>query len=165
MSYCPAVLLPYWRIPVLIHVIVLIAAIFTGFLLLRFAGHYRRSAMRHAPVIIVAMAAILFAARGMTLAALMFAVGAVALWFFSNHPPPKRARQARSPPPMGSTKMSEAQARAILGVPPGASEADIRSAFRRCMARAHPDQGGSTEEAARISAARDTLLRRPSPFR
>jgi hypothetical protein len=151
---------------VLIHVIVLIAAIFTGFLLLRFAGHYRRSAMRHAPVIIIATAAILFAARGMTLLALMFAGGAAALWFFSNQSPPRRVREARRPPPpMGSTKMSEAQARAILGVPPGASEADIRSAFRRCMARAHPDQGGSTEEAARISAARDTLLRRPSPFR
>src|SRR5262245_14891065 len=99
MPYCPTALLPYCPIPVLIHVIVLIAAIFAGFLLLRFAGHYRRSAMRYAPVIIVAMAAILFAARGMTLLALMFASGAAALWFLSNLPPPKRVRESRSPPP------------------------------------------------------------------
>jgi lysylphosphatidylglycerol synthetase-like protein (DUF2156 family) len=148
----------------LTHVLVLVAAIFTGLLLLRLAGQQRRSAMRYAPVIIVAMAAILFAARGRLLLALLFGAGAAAIWFLSNLPP-RRATQERRRP-MGSTAMSEAQARAILGVAPGASEADIRSAFRRCMARAHPDQGGSTEEAARISAARDTLLKRTwTPFR
>ena len=57
------------------------------------------------------------------------------------------------------TAIGEAEARAVLGVPPGASEDDIRRAWKRAMTRAHPDQGGTEGLAARVNAARDRLLR------
>lgn len=55
------------------------------------------------------------------------------------------------------TEMSEAEARSILGVEPGADDAAIQRAWRRLMARAHPDQGGTEGLAARLNAARDRL--------
>lgn len=139
--------------------LLLVAAIFAALMLLRLTGAHRRSVSRYAPVIICVMGAILFAARGRMMIALMFGIGAAAFYLWSIRPAPKPAQQTPPPRKRGSA-MSDAQARAILGVPPGASVDQIRSAFRRRMAQAHPDQGGSTEEAARISAARDALLRR-----
>ena len=50
------------------------------------------------------------------------------------------------------------EARALLGVGPEASLADIRAAHRRLIARVHPDAGGSTELAHKVNAARDTLV-------
>lgn len=58
-------------------------------------------------------------------------------------------------------RLSEHEARAILGVGPDATSADIQAAWRRVMARAHPDQGGTEGLAARVNAARDRLLRKP----
>ncbi|WP_409018381.1 molecular chaperone DnaJ [Brevundimonas vesicularis] len=55
--------------------------------------------------------------------------------------------------------MSLAEARAILGVAHGASREDIQTAWKRVMARAHPDQGGTEGLAVRVNAARDRLLR------
>ena len=54
--------------------------------------------------------------------------------------------------------MSRAEALEVLGLTPGASEADIRAAHRRLMRGAHPDSGGSDWLAARINQARDILL-------
>ncbi|MGE0828250.1 MAG: J domain-containing protein [Hyphomonadaceae bacterium] len=140
--------------------IFILVAVFAALLILRFAGSHRRSATRFAPAIIVGMAAILFAVRGNALAALILGVGAAALWMWSSAGSQRAPREEPKPPPARANAMSDAQARAILGVQPGASEAEIRAAFRRRIAIAHPDQGGSTEEAARLSAARDALLRR-----
>jgi DnaJ-domain-containing protein 1 len=56
--------------------------------------------------------------------------------------------------------LSDAEARAILGVRAGADAAEINAAWRRLMGRAHPDQGGTEGLAARVNAARDHLLRR-----
>ena len=53
-----------------------------------------------------------------------------------------------------------AEARAILGVPPGADAETIRAAHRRLVRGVHPDRGGSAELARRVNAARDLLLRR-----
>ena len=50
------------------------------------------------------------------------------------------------------------EARALLGVGPEASLADIRAAHRRLIARVHPDAGGSAELAHKVNAARDTLV-------
>lgn len=60
--------------------------------------------------------------------------------------------------PAGADEMSEAEARAILGVEAGAGAAEIIAAWRRMMARVHPDHGGSAALAARVNAARDRLL-------
>ncbi|SMF61517.1 J domain-containing protein [Allosphingosinicella indica] len=49
-------------------------------------------------------------------------------------------------------------ARALLGVGPEASLADIRAAHRRLIARLHPDAGGSSELANRVNVARDILV-------
>lgn len=57
-----------------------------------------------------------------------------------------------------SGTMSRQEAYEVLGLRPGASEADIRDAHRRLMRGAHPDAGGSDWLAARVNEARDVLL-------
>ena len=57
--------------------------------------------------------------------------------------------------------LSPAEARALLGVPPGATRDDIAAAHRRLIARVHPDVGGSAALAQRVNAARDLLLTQP----
>ena len=70
------------------------------------------------------------------------------------------AWSSRIRPVVRSEPISEADARAVLGVGPGASEAEVRAAWKRAMARAHPDQGGTEGLAIRVNAARDRLLRK-----
>jgi hypothetical protein len=52
-----------------------------------------------------------------------------------------------------------ASAARLLGVAPDAGIDDIRAAHRRLIAALHPDAGGNGDAAARLNAARDTLLR------
>lgn len=62
------------------------------------------------------------------------------------------------PEPRPEPAMSVAEARRVLGVAHNATAAEIRSAHRSRMKRAHPDRGGSTSDAARLNQARDILL-------
>lgn len=56
-------------------------------------------------------------------------------------------------------RMSEAEARSLLGIGADASPEAINVAWRRLMARAHPDQGGTEGLAARLNEARDRLIK------
>ncbi len=66
--------------------------------------------------------------------------------------------KTRPPPRAGGDTMTAMEAYQVLGLRPGASEADIRDAHRRLMMAAHPDRGGSDWLATRINQARDVLL-------
>ena len=53
--------------------------------------------------------------------------------------------------------MSREDALDILGLEEGATEKDIRTAYRKMMKKHHPDSGGSAYLAARINEANDVL--------
>jgi DnaJ-domain-containing protein 1 len=54
--------------------------------------------------------------------------------------------------------MSREEAYAVLGLKPGASPEDVKSAHKRLMKEFHPDRGGSDYLAAKINMAKDVLL-------
>jgi hypothetical protein len=92
------------------------------------------------------------AARGGWPEGLLLAVIALMFAISSRWP---RARPA--PPPENG--MSLEQARAMLGVGPEASRADIQAAYNRLMKRVHPDHGGASGLATQLNLARDRLLK------
>ena len=69
----------------------------------------------------------------------------------------RRFTASRAPP--RGAGLSEADARAILGVGAGAGRSDIEWAYRRLIRLAHPDHGGTVGLAAQLNAARDRLTR------
>lgn len=96
-------------------------------------------------------------ARGMPMIGGLIATGS-GLWLrfggslpgnVSTHPDPVASR----------AELNLADAADLLGVPVDASREDIHAAYRKLMARNHPDAGGSAGLAARINAARDLLLK------
>ncbi len=69
-----------------------------------------------------------------------------------------QVRTVRAPPPKSELSLSEA--RAILGVGPEATLAEIKAAYTRLIQMAHPDKGGTEGLAAQLNAARDRLIKR-----
>lgn len=80
--------------------------------------------------------------------------------FLDRAHPDWRERGPTSAKPSAPTSMmmSEEEALQILGLQKGASTDEIKSAYRRLMALAHPDKGGTDYLAAKINAAKDFLL-------
>lgn len=107
------------------------------------------------PAVLLAGAALFAFARGSLWGGALLVVLAALAWEFWPQLRARRhsARQSAADP-------EDAAARAILGVGPTASESEIRAAYRTKMRRAHPDRGGAHNEAARLTAARDRLLKR-----
>lgn len=62
--------------------------------------------------------------------------------------------------PAEAGRMNRREAYDILGLEPGADEADIKAAHQRLIASLHPDKGGSNYLAAKINQARQVLLGR-----
>ena len=110
-------------------------------------GHWRVTATLFSAVLIGG--AVLLAARGAWLFAAVLA--GAGLWLTV-------ASRQRTPSPRAEA-MSAAEARSLLGVAADATPQQINAAWKRLMARAHPDQGGTEGLAARLNAARDRLLK------
>lgn len=73
-------------------------------------------------------------------------------------------RSGRAPPPE-SAGMTAEEAHRILGLKPpadgnGASDGEIKAAYRRLMGQLHPDHGGSDYLAAKVNQAKDLLLKK-----
>lgn len=113
-------------------------------------GHWRISATILATALFGG--AVMAASRGVWLAAVGMA--GAGLWLAVQ----SRIRPAAPRAPVAE-RLTEAEARAILGVSADATTQDVQAAWRRLMARAHPDQGGTEGLAARVNAARDRLLK------
>ena len=64
--------------------------------------------------------------------------------------------QPRRPPP----NMSSEEARDILALKPGATDDDIKAAYRRVIGQLHPDRGGTDYLAAKVNQAKGVLLNR-----
>lgn len=70
-----------------------------------------------------------------------------------------RNRPVQAPASGGALPLTRDEAFDVLGLPPTASEGDIRAAHLRLMKKLHPDQAGSGWLAQKINAARDILLK------
>lgn len=70
----------------------------------------------------------------------------------------RTAAEGMQAPRGGSDAMTREEAYAILGLKPGASDADVRAAHHRLMKGVHPDHGGSTYLAGKLNRAREVLL-------
>ena len=110
-------------------------------------GHWRVTATLFSAVLIAG--AVLLGARGAWLPAA--ALAGAGLWLTV-------ASRQRALAPR-SEAMTPAEARSLLGVSASATPQEINTAWKRLMARAHPDQGGTEGLASRLNAARDRLLK------
>lgn len=85
-------------------------------------------------------------------------LGVIGLWSVTEARRRPLVRREMVRPPLNELSLSEA--RAILGVGPDASLAEVKAAYSRLIQMAHPDKGGTEGLAAQLNAARDRLIRR-----
>lgn len=135
--------------------LLVVAGLFGVLLLVRLGGARRSLVSRHWIALLLAGAAIIALARGAVWPALGLAAAAAVAWVAA----PLLFSSPRAPVDRPTEDPATIEARLVLGIGPDASEGDIRRAYRAKMARAHPDKGGSHAQAARLTAARDLLLR------
>ncbi len=140
----------------MLPILLILSAVFVLLFVLRMGGAYRLVLVERWPALAFAGAALVLLARGAVWPGLGFGVLAIGAWVLW----PAFNRRLRKYDSVAAEDPQDVQARAILGVTVTASESDIRRAYRAKMASAHPDRGGSNAEAARLTAARDRLLRK-----
>lgn len=133
-----------------------LGALFALLLVGRYGGGRRQQIMQRWPALVLAAAALFALARGALGPAALLGLMAALAWEAWPRLMASRTRDADSTSP----DAADAEARSILGVGADATADQIRAAFRARMSRAHPDRGGSHAEAARLTAARDRLLKR-----
>lgn len=131
-------------------------------LLLWAAGAFARADVRQVKALLAWIAALaglalgallLLSGRGAAALSGLVLIGPAAWGWWQRarpHPPPREA----------GPRMGRREALAILGLPDGASEAEVREAWVRLMRQVHPDGGGTDWLAARVNQARDVLLGR-----
>lgn len=129
-------------------VILILAAGFALLTFVRIGGSERALLRRKWPSLLLGAAAVFALWRGLWGVALVLACLAWLVWIWP---------ATRGPP---ADERADAEACKVLGVGPNASADDIRAAYRDKMRTAHPDQGGSNAHAAKLTAARDRLLRK-----
>jgi hypothetical protein len=137
--------------------LLVLALVFGLLFFTRIGGAYRATILRRWPAFLLAGAAILALLRGALWPAIAFASLAVLTWVV--WPAIERIGRTEAPAQARDTPEDSA-ARALLGVGPSATSDEIRHAYRAKMAQAHPDRGGSHNEAARLTAARDRLMKK-----
>jgi hypothetical protein len=98
-------------------------------------------------------------AKGMPVVGALVATGS-GLWLrYGGQLLPGGGAQSPSAPQSGPAQLSHREAAELLGIAPDADRETILAAYRRLMARNHPDAGGTAGLAARLNAARDLLLK------
>jgi len=135
----------------------LVTAVLFGLLFLtRVGGARRYELLKRWPSVLLAGAALFALARGQIWPAIALAAVSALVWILW---PRLAAQPEQSSARATAESREDAEARAVLGVGANATEAEIRAAYRSKMTQAHPDRGGKHAEAARLTAARDRLLR------
>ena len=137
--------------------LLVLTLIFGLLFLTRLGGVYRATLMQRWPVVLLAAAAFLALVRGMIGPAIALASLAALTWVL--WPAIERRMRPQSALPSEDSP-EDLAARRLLEIGSRATPAEIRSAYRSKMTQAHPDRGGSHNEAARLTAARDRLLKR-----
>lgn len=138
----------------MLPVLLILTALFALLFAARVGGARRYELLQRWPAVLLAGAALFAFARGGWAAGIGLALLAGVAWQVW---PRLTARQQNA---ANASDPADAEARATLGVSATASAEEIRAAYRAKMAEAHPDRGGTHAEAARLTAARDRLLKR-----